>query len=85
MNAFYKSQFIFETREAAEKVLEEMKLELDAWGCVDVEFLYEVSGIKLPPYVTISDQYGWKNLDEAKIVDIIYGFKLKLPEPEFLD
>lgn len=70
---------IFSTREDADEVLVGMLEIIDEYDVATVKDLYGFIG-RSADYTT--GEYGWYNLDDAKIIRVRDGFMLKLPKPK---
>ena len=68
---------ILETRGEAELVIDRMREYIDSYGIVTVAELYEFIGVT-KDYTTRN--YGWTNLDSARVNRIRDGYLLVLPQ-----
>lgn len=78
----WKTDFIFDSRSSAEKVLEELDEYMKLYGTVSVADVYYLAGEWVPYTAT---NYGWKNLNTASVVRVYNGYKLRLPSPIRID
>ena len=84
---YYKSskdhKCLFETREAAESVLNEMEELVSKCGFMSLQGFYDLSemDMKSPSFETI----GWKNIDDAKVMFTGRGYEIIMPETVELD
>ena len=78
----WKTDFIFETRGEAERVLDAMDELIELYGTVSVANVYYLAGEWVPYTAT---NYGWKNLNTASVVRVCNGYKLRLPSPIRID
>ena len=68
---------LFDTEEEAQSVLDGLNCIVCEYGQVSIADLYDLVGER-PMY---SDTfYGWKNIDDVKIVKDKHGFQLTLPK-----
>lgn len=80
---FDYEDMIFDFRGDAEEVLAQMKDLLAKYGIVRVSYLYELIGKKNDNYCVYN--YGWTNLDSARVVRMSNGYSLQLPKPYTID
>lgn len=73
---------IFDKREEADRILDNLLAILEEYECVSVADLYDAVGITSNDF-TIQN-YGWTNLRDASVDRIRGGFLLNLPETEAL-
>lgn len=73
---------VFTTRDDADEVLVGMLDILDEYEVVTVKDLYGFLG-QHADYT--AGEYGWYNLDDAKVLRVREGFMLKLPRPKVID
>lgn len=78
----WKTEFIFDSRSSAEKVLEELDEYMKLYGTVSIADVYDLVG-ETSPYT--ANNYGWKNLNTASIVRVYNGYRLRLPSPIRID
>ena len=69
-------QFIFESRDKAERVLKDMKYIIDKYGFVTEADLHDLCD---RPSCSTDNTYGWVNLNKARIIRIKEGYMLRLP------
>lgn len=82
---FYKyDDPIFETKEDAEKCLENLKDITDKYGCTTIADLYDVAGVDIDKYYTMN-KYGWTNLNHVKIHQTRHGYVIDLPKALLID
>lgn len=70
---------VFETREDAEKVLDAMEDTVKKYGVVSLADVYDIVG-KTTTYV--ASKYGWKSVDDAKVIHCLDGYYIELPKAE---
>lgn len=80
---FDYEDYVFDMRGDAEQVLFQMEDILDKYRIVRVSQLYELMGKKNNNYCVYN--YGWTNLDNAKVVRVREGYVLQLPKPYSID
>lgn len=73
---------IFNTRQDALDVLNQMFQHIDDYDLVTVKELYNFSGLD-SDYT--KEKYGWESLDGADAVRVPEGWGLKLPKPKIID
>lgn len=66
----------FETREKAEKILEQMNEEIDQYGLVTVADFKELCGVA-SNYK--DNQCGWTSIRDAEIIRVRDGYRIKFP------
>ena len=66
------NEVVFDIEADAEKVLANAKAVLKTYGTVTVADIYELSGDIMSCYT--DGQYGWTNLDKAKVVKAENGY-----------
>lgn len=71
---------IFETRKDAERVLDTMANTVKQYGVVSLADVYDIVGKTTTTYV--ANKYGWKSVDDAKVVRCRDGYYIKLPKAE---
>lgn len=74
------NDIVFETREDAEKVLDAMDEIIKKYGVVSLADVYDIVGKATTTYV--ANKYGWKSVDDAKVVRCLDGCHIKLPKAE---
>lgn len=78
-NSYDIGEFIFETREEAELVVEQLMAIADQYDYATVGQLYGMMGWD----VTFTDQrWGWTNLSTVEIKHVKAGYLIELPVPE---
>lgn len=80
---FDYEDYVFNFRGDAEMVLAEMENILAKYRIVRVSQLYDLMGKKNNNYCVYN--YGWTNLDNAKVVRVSDGYVLQLPKPYSID
>lgn len=78
INRYDYDDIIFDNRGEAERVLDCMYDLLDQYRLVSVADLFDLAGIDHNNYT--DNDYGWDNLQSAKIMRIRDGWKIKLPK-----
>ena len=78
----WRTDFIFNSRSSAEKVLEDLNDVMKLYGTVRVADVYCLAG-EWVPYT--ANKYGWKNLNTASVVRVCNGYELRLPSPIRID
>ena len=78
----WRTDFVFDSRSSAEKVLEDLNDVMKLYGTVRVADMYDLVG-ETSPYT--ANDYGWKNLNTALVVRVCNGYKLRLPSPIRID
>lgn len=78
----WKTDFFFDSRSSAEKVLEELDDYMKLYGTISVANVYYLAG-EWVPYT--ANNYGWKNLNTASVVRVHNGYELRLPSPIRID
>lgn len=73
---------IFESRRDVDKVLRKLNERIDSHSYVTVAYLYKTLGEN---YEYTDTDYGWFDLDDAKVVSCKDGWRLKMPKPQYLD
>ena len=76
---FNIDQVIFGSRKEAENVLHRFADILDRYGDVTVMDFYDEAGLDLPHYS--STHYGWKDIGDAHVAKVRYGWSISLPDP----
>lgn len=66
----------FETREKAEKILEQMNEEIDRYGFVTVADYKELCGVA-GDYK--DNKYGWTNIRDAEVTRVRAGYSIRFP------
>lgn len=69
----------FETRDDAENVLEVLRDIVDRYGKVKVADLYDACGVTGNGYT--DEDYGWRDLRDARVVRTRTGFIFDMPRP----
>lgn len=83
-NRFDYNDLIFDRKEDALAVREQMEDIIASYGFVTVAAFYEMADPNLtPPYT--SNRYGWMNIRNAEIIRVREGFILKLPRAVPID
>ena len=77
---FGVNQVIFGSRKEAANVLDSLSDILDQDGTVTVADFYNEAGFN-DPYYSDSSCYGWKDIDDAYVVKVRYGWSISLPDP----
>lgn len=77
VNAEY-GDLIFTDRGDAEVVLSTMEEAINQYGSVSVYDMYDLAGVSNDNYTL--QNYGWKDLHEAKVVRTVDGFVIKTPK-----
>ena len=72
---------IFADKKEAERALSIMNDIIDCYGVTTLSDFYDLAGIT-GDYTT--NNYGWTNLDDAKIVRTQHGYELRIPEPTYI-
>ena len=78
----WRTDFIFDSRSSAEKVLEDINDYMKLYGMIRVADVYCLAG-EWVPYT--ANKYGWKNLNAASVVRVCKGYELRLPSPIRID
>lgn len=73
------SQVIFDSQKEAANVLNRLADILDQYGTVTVADFYDETGLKVP--CDSDTRYGWKDIDDAYVVKVRYGWSISLPDP----
>lgn len=75
----------FDTLDKAKKVSDQLHDILDTYACVYIMDVFDVADYNYSYYDGwLANQYGWKNLDDLKIVAAESGWKLVFPDPVLL-
>lgn len=82
-SGFDYEDIVFDYRGDAEMVITQMQDILKRYGIVRITNLYELIGKKNDNYCVYN--YGWTNLDNAKVVRVATGYVLQLPKPYTID
>lgn len=77
-SSFSVNEIVFDSRKAAQDVLDEMVEYLIEYDKVSVSRLYDFCGITPP---ISSNRYGWYKLDGSETVTVNGGYGLRLPDP----
>lgn len=80
--SFQNDKILFEGREEAEAVREEMNDIIDCYGFVTVADLYDLCGISTS---YLDNKRGWTNIATAKLVIKSEGYSIKFPTPIQID
>ncbi len=80
--SFQNDEILFESREEAEKIKEQMNEIIDKYGFVTVADLYDLCGISAS---YLDNKRGWTNIDNAKLVIKREGYSVKFPTPIRID
>ena len=77
------SECIFETREAAESVLNDMEELVTEYGYMSLQSFYNLCemDIKSPSF----EHIGWKNIEGARVARTRSGYEISMPETVELD
>lgn len=78
----YNDDLIFQTRQEAYEVVDQLNDAIDDYGEVSLAELYVLTGIDSDP---TDNAYGWKNLDNYTVKPVRDGFRLILPPAYSLD
>ncbi len=70
--------FIFDTKNEAEELLEDMTNIIGTYGSVSITDYYELCGVYDAPF--IKGKYGWFNLNNASIKRIRDSYTIELPK-----
>lgn len=73
-------EIIIQDINEANAAIEYLRGFLDDYPNVSVADLYQIIGIKPDPS-GVDNQYGWTNLDNARVINAGHGFRLGLPRP----
>ena len=69
---------IFQTRQDAEIVLSSMEEVIKQYGVVSLADVYNIAGRGTPSYA--SYKYGWRSLNNAKVVRCREGYFIEVPK-----
>lgn len=69
---------IFQTREDAETALSSMEDVIKQYGVVSLADVYDIAGRITPSYA--ANKYGWKSLENAKVVRCREGYFIEVPK-----
>lgn len=69
--------FIFNSKDDADKVIDNLNDLIEAYGMASVADLCELVGA---PYEFVANKYGWKNLHDAISIRTPDGYSLRLPK-----
>ena len=76
---YIEDDIVFNTKEDAKKVLDELKAIVVQYGNATVADLYDLAGYE---YIKFTDcKQIWTNLNDAFVVRINNGYSLRLPKP----
>lgn len=73
------NQVIFDSRKEAANVLHRLADILDQYGTVTVADFYDEAGLNDSHYS--STHYGWKDIGDAYVVKVCYGWSISMPNP----
>ena len=73
--------FAFATRADADRVLNELRGRLQAYGSISVLDYYEMVGAPADVMQYVLKDRGWVNLDNARVMTSAEGFIIDLPRP----
>lgn len=76
---FDVNQVIFDSQKEAANVLHRLADILDRYGKVTVMDFYDEAGLDLPYYSSI--RYGWKDIGDAYVAKVRFGWSISLPDP----
>lgn len=76
---FNIDQAIFDSRKNAANVLHRLADILDQYGTVTVADFYDEAGLNDSHYS--STHYGWKDIGDAYVVKVRYGWSISMPDP----
>ena len=76
------SDLVFDRRDDAENVLDQLVELTMNYGVASVADFYEMAGVK-SEYT--DEKYGWGELSEARVERVRNGYILRLPRPELID
>lgn len=69
---------VFQTREDAETALSSMEDVIKQYGVISLADVYDIVGRVAPSYAT--NKYGWKSLENAKVVRCREGYFIEVPK-----
>ena len=69
---------VFQTREDAETALSSMEDVIKQYGVVSLADVYDIAGRVTPSYA--ANKYGWKSLENAKVVRCREGYFIEVPK-----
>ena len=76
----YDTMLIFETRNNAEKILDQMKEIVKHYGVVSVADLFDLADAKHVDY--LANDRGWLNLKNVEVKRVRNGYIIDLPKPQ---
>lgn len=76
---FGVNQVYFASQKEAANVFNRLADILDQYGTVTVADFYDETGLKVP--CDSDTRYGWKDIDDAYVVKVRYGWSISLPDP----
>lgn len=79
---FSPEDVVMSTRGDAETVLVRMQEYLGRYGTVPASKLYDLNGIRCP---YTAENYGWRNLDNARVREVRGGYIIDFPKMEALN
>lgn len=79
---FNFSDIVFESKNDAEAILDELVESTIRYGMVAVSDFYELAGLE---YTYTDYRYGWADLSRARVERVREGYVLYLPRPIVLD
>lgn len=71
---------IFETRKDAERALDAMADIVKQYGVVSLADVYDIVGRTTTTYAV--NKYGWRSVDDGRVVRCRVGYYIKLPKAE---
>lgn len=77
-NIYNYDEIIFNTRGEAEMVLDQLDEIIERYSFAKVADLYDLAGISMGGNYT-ANNYGWTNLQSAKVIPVRDGYLIKLP------
>lgn len=69
---------VFQTREDAETALSSMEDVIKQYGVISLADVYDIVGGVAPSYAT--NKYGWKSLENVKVVRCREGYFIEVPK-----
>ncbi len=76
---------IFEERADAEEVLDTLQNLIDDYGKATIGDLYDASGITPDDNFAKNEEYGWNNLNSARVQRTREGYFIDLPRAKYLN
>lgn len=74
----YCQDIVFQTREDAETALSSMEDVIKQYGVISLADVYDIVGRVAPSYA--ANKYGWKSLENAKVVRCREGYFIEVPK-----